>query len=86
MAEKSLSIGDVHDVDYIGTGTFQVSQKDVLQRRSIDLIKTSESQLSARGLQHRTRAYFTKDVREASAILGKFSVLKTFSYRLDKSS
>lgn len=69
MAENSLPVGDAYDVDYIGTGTFQVSQKDVLQRRSIDLIKTSESQLSARGLQHRTRAYFSKDVREASAIL-----------------
>jgi hypothetical protein len=60
----------VYDIDYIGTGTFQVSQNDILQRRSLDLTKTTESQLSARGMQHRKREHFVKDVREATAVLG----------------
>ena len=65
--------GHVYDIDYIGTGTFQVSQQDILQKRSVDLTKTTESQLSARGMQHRKREHFARDVREATAVLGESS-------------
>jgi tetratricopeptide (TPR) repeat protein len=58
-----------HAIDFIGTGTFQVSQLDVLQKRSIELIKTTESNLSARGLHHRSKDYFTKDVRASTAVI-----------------
>lgn len=58
-----------HAIDFIGTGTFQVSQLDVLQKRSIELIKTTESNLSARGLHHRSKDYFMKDVRASTAVI-----------------
>lgn len=58
-----------HAIDFIGTGTFQVSQLDVLQKRSIELVKTTESNLSARGLHHRSKDYFLKDVRASTAVI-----------------
>jgi tetratricopeptide (TPR) repeat protein len=58
-----------HAIDFIGTGTFQVSQYDVLQKRSIEVMKTTESNLSARGLHHRSKDYFMKDVRASTAVI-----------------
>lgn len=56
-----------HAIDFVGTGTFQVAQQDILQLRSVELIKTVESNLSARGLHHRSFDYFSKDVKASSA-------------------
>mmetsp|Transcript_2982 Transcript_2982/g.4523 ORF Transcript_2982/g.4523 Transcript_2982/m.4523 type:complete len:594 (-) Transcript_2982:264-2045(-) len=58
-----------HAIDFIGTGTFQVSQLDVLQRRSVELNRTKESALSARGLHHRSKDFFARDVRASSAVI-----------------
>ena len=66
---NEMAIEPVHDVDFVGTGTFQVSEQSILQRRSIDVNKTSESQLSARGLQHRTRNHFLKEVKASTAVI-----------------
>lgn len=83
---------NVHDVDYIGTGTFQVTQMGLLQRRSMDINKTSESILSARGLQHRTKNYFVRDIKASTAVIGFFSsqalllVVLFFNSFLDQSS
>lgn len=64
-----IALPGVHDVDFVGTGTFQVSEQAILQRRSMDVNKTSESMLSARGLQHRTRNYFLKDIKATTAMI-----------------
>jgi CRP-like cAMP-binding protein len=58
-----------HAIDFVGFGTFQVSQLDVLQKRSIENSKSAESVLSARGLHHRNKAFFTKEVKAASAVI-----------------
>lgn len=60
-----------HAIDFIGTGTFQVSQLDVLQRRSVEINKSTESNLSARGLHHRSRDHFSREVRASSAVISQ---------------
>lgn len=52
-----------------GTGTFQVSQFNVLQRRSLEPIRNSDAQLSARGKYHRPIESFKKDVQNSTAII-----------------
>ena len=37
------------EIDYVGTGTYQVSQQNILQKRSIEPYKNSEALLSSRG-------------------------------------
>lgn len=39
----------VFEIDYVGTGTYQVSQQNILQKRSIEPYKNSEALLSSRG-------------------------------------
>ena len=60
-----------HAIDFIGTGTFQVSQLDVLQRRSVELNKSAEANLSARGLHHRSKEHFAREVRASSAVISQ---------------
>lgn len=40
----------VFEIDYVGTGTYQVSQQNILQKRSIEPYKNSEALLSSRGM------------------------------------
>ena len=58
-----------HDIDFIGTGTFQVSQLNLLQRRSLEPLKNSDALLSSRGKSHRQRDIFVRDAHNASAII-----------------
>jgi CRP-like cAMP-binding protein len=69
--DSNISYRTPHAIDFIGAGTFQVSQLDVLQKRSMEVAKTLESNLSARGLHHRNKDFFTKDVRSSSAIISQ---------------
>jgi tetratricopeptide (TPR) repeat protein len=49
--------------------SLQVTEQGLLQRRSVDANKSSESMLSARGLQHRSRSYFLKEVKASTAVI-----------------
>ena len=55
-----------HAIDFVGTGTYQVGQLDILQIRSVELNRTVESNLSARGLHHRSLDFFTKGVKSST--------------------
>lgn len=84
-----IDLADIHEIDYVGTGTFQVSQLNLLNKRSTEPFKTSEGVLSARGLHHRPRDVFVKDVQASSGVITslrrreKMSNLKTaFSSQL----
>ncbi|KAJ1405070.1 hypothetical protein B484DRAFT_404567 [Ochromonadaceae sp. CCMP2298] len=57
------------EIDYIGTGTYQVSQLNLLHQRSIEPYKNSDAILSARGLHHRSREVFVKEVQSASSLI-----------------
>jgi len=57
------------DVDFVGNDSYQVTQLNLLQRRSVELVKTNDSKLSARGVYHRPREYFEKDYQNASSII-----------------
>jgi tetratricopeptide (TPR) repeat protein len=63
-AEKKL-----FEIDYVGTGTFQVSQQNLLHQRSIEPFKNSDAILSARGLHHRSKDVFVKEVQNASSLI-----------------
>lgn len=56
----------IYEVDYVGTGTFRVSQLNLLSKRSLEPLKSIDAQLSARGLHHRSREVFAKEVQTAS--------------------
>lgn len=60
---------EVHEIDYVGTGTFQLSQLNVLNKRSCEPFKTSEAILSARGLHHRPRDVFVRDIQATSGVI-----------------
>jgi len=55
------------DVDFVGNDSYQVTQQNLLQRRSVELVKTNDSKLSARGLYHRPKEYFQRDYQNASS-------------------
>eukprot|EP01041_Mallomonas_annulata_P011155 gene11155-23316_t len=58
------------DIDFVGTGTYQISQFNLLQKRSIEFKKSSQQAvLSARGLHHRSKQHFSREVQDASAII-----------------
>ena len=58
-----------HDIDFIGTGSFQVSQLNLLQKRSLEPLKNNDALLSARGKFHRSRELFLKEAQSTSAII-----------------
>lgn len=47
--KKKLLPNRLFEIDYIGTGTYQVSQQNILQKRSIQPYKSSDALLSSRG-------------------------------------
>jgi CRP-like cAMP-binding protein len=61
--------GSIHEVDYIGNGTCQVSQLNLLFKRSIELTKDKQANLSARGLYHRRPEVFKKDISNKTEII-----------------
>lgn len=66
---KSKEKKKLFEIDYVGTGTFQVSQQNLLHQRSIEPFKNSDAALSARGLHHRSREVFVKEVTNASSMI-----------------
>lgn len=59
----------VFEVDYIGTGTFQVSQLNLLETRSVEPFKSADAKLSARGLHHRNVDIFKKEISTTSTVI-----------------
>ena len=57
------------EIDHVGTGTYQVSQENILHRRSLEPIKNSDALLSARGLHHRSKDVFVREVQNASGLI-----------------
>jgi hypothetical protein len=57
------------EIDYVGTGTFQVSQNNLLHQRSLEPFKNSDALLSARGLHHRSKDVFVKEVQNTSSMI-----------------
>lgn len=69
------------EVDYLGNGSFQTTQLNLLIKRSIEPIQNSDAQLSARGQHHRSREEFERDIKSTTNIillssLHKSSVVK----------
>ena len=56
-----------HAIDFVGTGTYQVGQLDILQLRSVELNRSVESNLSARGLHHRSLDFFSKGIKATTS-------------------
>ena len=67
--KKSKKKKELFDVDFIGNGTYQVSQLNIFQKRSIEPYKDVNAKLSARGLNHRQKQVFLKDLQSTSAII-----------------
>ena len=51
-----------------------MTQLNLLARRSHELAQTSDAKLSARGLHHRSRAYFETDIQRASNVINLSSL------------
>eukprot|EP01031_Cornospumella_fuschlensis_P035724 gene35724-43328_t len=69
VSEQQVFSTEIHEIDYVGTGTFQVSQMNLLNKRSAEPIKSSDALLSARGLHHRSRDVFVKDIQMTSGLI-----------------
>lgn len=64
-AEKKL-----FEIDFIGNESYVNSQRDVLLSRSEEHNFTDrEAMLSARGLHHRNREHFVRDLKETTAVI-----------------
>eukprot|EP01035_Chromulina_nebulosa_P019743 gene19743-25675_t len=59
----------LYEVDFVGNGSYQVTQLNLLKKRNIELIKDTAAKLSARGIIHRPFEQFNKEVRNASAVI-----------------
>mmetsp|Transcript_20879 Transcript_20879/g.19026 ORF Transcript_20879/g.19026 Transcript_20879/m.19026 type:complete len:652 (+) Transcript_20879:19-1974(+) len=59
----------IYEVDFVGNGSYQVTQLNLLKKRNIELIKDTAAKLSARGIIHRPFEQFHKDVRNATAVI-----------------
>ena len=57
------------EIDYLGNGSFQVTQLNLLMKRSIEPTQNSDAQLSARGLHHRSRTQFERDIKSTTNII-----------------
>lgn len=56
------------DIDFIGNGPYNVTQLNLLQRRSAD-VKNYDAKLSARGKCHRDHDYFSKDLVNSTIVI-----------------
>eukprot|EP00596_Hydrurales_sp_CCMP1899_P005345 CAMPEP_0119043616 /NCGR_PEP_ID=MMETSP1177-20130426/24079_1 /TAXON_ID=2985 /ORGANISM="Ochromonas sp, Strain CCMP1899" /LENGTH=422 /DNA_ID=CAMNT_0007012105 /DNA_START=134 /DNA_END=1403 /DNA_ORIENTATION=+ len=57
------------EVDFLGNGSFQVTQLNLLTKRSMEPTQNSDAQLSARGLHHRKREQFDRDIKNTTNII-----------------
>ena len=71
VSEKSK----IFEIDFIGGETYRVSQNFILQKRSLEPIvhKDSFAALSARGLYHRDKDYFLKELSGSSQLIRSLS-------------
>ena len=63
------------EIDFIGEDTYRVSQNYILQKRSLEPIidKDSLAALSARGLYHRDKDFFSKELTNSSQLIRSLS-------------
>lgn len=59
----------VFEIDYVGAGTYRTPQIHLFHSRAIEPMKTEEGALSARGLHHRSKEYFIREVQNATNII-----------------
>ena len=60
-----MEVKKLFEIDYIGNKSNVRSQHNVLLKRSVEpvtIATSTDSQLSARGLHHRGREHFNKDL------------------------
>lgn len=67
--KKDKNKQKIYEIDYVGTGTFQPSQLNLLNKRSIEPIRSTDALLSARGLHHRSADVFVREVHNATNII-----------------
>eukprot|EP01038_Epipyxis_sp_PR26KG_P013799 gene13799-18509_t len=58
-----------YEVDNVGNGTFQVTQFNLFNKKSIEINKSIEVQYSARGLSHRSVDTFRKQVSQQTKLI-----------------
>lgn len=58
-----------YEIDHVGNGSFQISQLNLLAKRSLEPVRSMDAQLSARGLHHRSREVFLRDAANATNII-----------------
>lgn len=58
-----------YEIDHVGNGSFQISQVNLLAKRSIEPIRSVDAQLSARGLHHRSVDVFVREANNASNVI-----------------
>jgi tetratricopeptide (TPR) repeat protein len=65
----------IFEIDFIGGETYRVSQNYILQKRSLEPIgnKDSLAALSARGLYHRDKEYFSKELAGSSQLIRRIT-------------
>ena len=65
----------LYEIDFIGEDTYRVSQNYILQKRSLEPIidKDSLAALSARGLYHRDKEFFSKELTNTSQLISSIS-------------
>ena len=66
--EKRRNVRDIFSIDFIGTDTSQ-PLLHLLAAKPIDHSQSVEAKLSARGLHHRPRSQFEKDIKTANNII-----------------
>jgi tetratricopeptide (TPR) repeat protein len=62
------------EVDFLGNGSFQVTQLNLLTKRSMEPTQNSDAQLSARGLHHRKREQFERDIKSTTNVIMMSSI------------
>lgn len=70
----------IFEIDFIGGETYRVSQNYILQKRSLEPISAKDSlaALSARGLYHRDRDHFSKE------LVGSTRLIRSLTKQADK--
>eukprot|EP01033_Poteriospumella_lacustris_P012579 gene12579-8998_t len=58
-----------YEIDHVGNGSFQISQLNLLAKRSLEPVRSMDAQLSARGLHHRSREVFVRDAAAATNVI-----------------
>ena len=79
-------LAKIYEIDFIGGETYRVTDNYILQKRSLEPInhKDSLASLSARGLYHRDKDYFCKELNDSTQLIHNLSkaVIKGGSHQL----